>query len=150
MESLSRLRLGQSAKVTRAEDAVTVEVFDRGVRREALRVSCDAIATPIADEVESPADKRPSVTKVVAGVIVSRTQGGALSLDFPAGMLDLEGVHVVVMFDDSVSLVRGERVFYGYARHADGTVVETEGVGNGCGCERTTRPDGTVSVRRLE
>lgn len=149
MRSLSRLHLGQAARVAKT-DSVALELVEGRQRQTAIEVRCDAIEVPIAQEVEVPTDKRPANTRVVAGVTVSRTAAGAISLDFPAGVVDLEPVQVLVMFDDSVSVVRGDRVLYAFARHADGTTVETEGIGNGCGCERTTRPDGEVSVRRLK
>ncbi len=149
MKSLGNLRLGQASKVTRADDHVQIDLVQGKSTETALRVSCDAIEVPVAEAVETPREREPARTRVVAGVTVSRSAGGAISLEFPARVLDLEPVQVLVMFDDSVSVVRGDKVFYALARRADGTVVETEGIGNGCGCERVRHPDGRQEERPL-
>lgn len=150
MKSLGTLRLGQASTVTRADDHVQIDLVQGKSAETALRVSCDAIEVPVADTVETPREREPARTRVVSGVTVSRSAGGAISLEFPARVLDLQAVQVLVMFDDSVSVVRGGEVFYALARHADGTVVETEGIGNGCGCERVRHPDGRQEQRTLQ
>lgn len=126
---------------------VRLELVHGPARDVALRVTCDAIELPLADQVERPG--KGSATRVIDGITLSRTANGAVSFDFPASLLDPAVVQVLVLDDDSVSIVRGDKVYYAFATRSDGTVVETEGIGNGCGCERITAPDGKVTTMRL-
>ena len=154
--SIGKLRGSQALKVVRSGDEgqrfgpaseARLELVHGPSREVALRVTCDAIELPLADQVERPT--KGSATRVIDGITLSRTVNGAVSFDFPADLLDPGSVQVLVLDDDSVSIVRGDKVYYAFATKSDGTVVETEGVGNGCGCERTTAPDGKTTTRRL-
>lgn len=147
IKSLNKLRGSKTLKVAGNASEVRLELVHGPASDVALRVTCDAIEMPIADQVERPT--KGSATRVVDGITLSRTANGAVSFDFPADLLDPNSVQVLVLDDDSVSIVRGDKVYYAFATKSDGTVVETEGVGNGCGCERTTTPDGKVTHKRL-
>jgi len=148
IRTLGHLRGGPTLKVSKTTDAASVElVAGATVRERVLQVTCDAIEVPFADHLDRPT--KEAATRVVDGVTVSRTARGAVSLDFPADLVDREAVQLLVMDDDSVSVVRGDRVLYAFATLPDGGTVETEGVGNGCGCERTTDAAGKVTTRRL-
>lgn len=148
IRTLGHLRGGPTLKVEKTADEARVDLIAGATVREGvLRVSCDAIEVPFADHLDRPT--KEAATRVVDGVIVSRTSRGAISLDFPAGLVDREAVQLLVMDDESVSVVRGDQVLYAFATLPDGGTVETEGVGNGCGCERTTDAAGKVTTRRL-
>jgi len=147
IKSLGKLHGSKSMKVVGGDSEARLEIIHGTSRDVAIRVTCDAIEMPIADQVERPT--KGSATRVVDGITLSRTANGSVSFDFPAQLLDPSAVQMLVLDDDSISIVRGDKVYYAFATKADGTVVETEGVGNGCGCERTTTPDGTVTHRRL-
>jgi len=147
IKSLNKLRGSKSLKVTGSAQEARLELVHGVAHDIALRVTCDGIEMPLADQVERPT--KGSATRVVDGITLSRSANGAVSFDFPADLLEPSSVSVLILDDDSVSVVRGDKVYYAFATRSDGTVVETEGVGNGCGCERTTAPDGKVTHKRL-
>ena len=146
-KSLGKLQGSPSMAVVHTADEVRLELVHGKAREVAVRVTCDAIEVPLADLVERPT--KGSATRVIDGITLSRTANGAVSLDFAAGVVDAQPVAMLVLDDDSINIVRGGALYYAFATQADGTTVETEGIGNGCGCERTTDPAGKVTNRRL-
>ena len=148
IRTLGHLAGGPTMKVSKTDAEARLDLMAGPTLRETvLRVSCDTIDVPFVDHLDRPT--REAATRVIDGVTVSRTARGAVSLDFPAGLADRETLQVLVMDDDAVSVVRGDKIFYAFATLPDGSTVETEGIGNGCGCERTTDPAGKVAIRRL-
>lgn len=149
MKSLGKLQGSPTMAIARTADEVRLELVSPGgkAREVAVRVTCDAIEVPLADHVDRPT--KGSATRTIDGIVLSRTANGAVSLDFGAGIADAQPVSMLVLDDDSISIVRGDKLYYAFATQADGTTVETEGIGNGCGCERTTDPAGKVTNRRL-
>ena len=111
------------------------------------RSTCDAVALPFAEQLERPS--KDHTTRVIEGITLAKTARGAISLDIPAGMADRAALQLLVLDDQSLSLTRGDKVFYAFATLPDGTTVETEGIGNGCGCEKTTDPSGKVTRKAL-
>jgi hypothetical protein len=144
MKTLAQMMGGLELEVTSTAKQVTVANKSDLV----LTVTCDAIDIPLASRLERPS-RGPSRTLQVQAVTVSRTARGAVSLDIAAGALQREAVQVLLLDDQSVSLTRGKETLYAQATLPDGTVVVTEGRGVGCGCVKTTTPDGKTSTRPL-
>ena len=150
IRSLVKLQGSRALKVVRADGAVALELVHGSSRETVLRATCDAIEAPIADLVDRPTrDAKTAVTRVVDGIVISRSANGAVSLELPAGLADGRALSVLVLDDDSVSLALDGRVYYALQTTSDGTTIETEGIGNGCGCERKIAPDGKILERRL-
>ncbi len=147
MKSLGKLQGSPALAIVRTADEVRLELVGGKAREVAMRVTCDAIEVPLADHVDRPT--KGSATRTIDGITLSRTANGAVSLEFAAAVVDAQPVSMLVLDDDSINIVRGGKLYYAFATQADGTTVESEGIGNGCGCERTTGPDGKVTNRRL-
>lgn len=145
MKTLGQLMGGAELQVSATPETVTVG--QKG-RPPVLVATCDDVSIPLASQLERPV-RGQARTVTLGPVTVSLTARGATSLDIAAGALQREAVQVLLFDDQSVSLSRGRDVLYAYATQADGTVVETEGRGVGCGCVRTTTPDGRTSTRPL-
>lgn len=155
IDALGRVRGGSGWVVVRGHGEASLRRVPTakgpspgGLGEAALKVTCDALESPIATRVERPT-RGPARTLTDGGLVVSRTARGILSLDFEAGLADPEALHLTIADDESVSVVRGEALVYSIATLADGAVVTTEGRGFGCGCETTRAPDGQVSVKPL-
>lgn len=141
------LMLGGDALVVGEQgDATTVSQRKGG--EVVVRVTCDDIAIPLAGRVERPS-KGPARTWSEGPLTVSVTSRGAVSLEIAAGALHKDRVALLVLDDQSVSLTRGEAVLYAFATRPDGTTVETEGRGVGCGCVKTTTAEGVRTTRPL-
>lgn len=153
IRSLVKLQGSRTLAVSRKDGAVALELVHGAARETVLRATCDAIEVPIADLVDRPAQgAKLATTRVVDGIVISRSASGAVSLELPAGLVGLggrEAMSVLVLDDDSVSLALDGKVYYALQTTSDGTTIETEGIGHGCGCERAIAPDGKVSERRL-
>ena len=145
MKTLSQLLGGAELQVSSTPEAVTVG--QKG-QTPVLVATCDEVTVPLATQVERPMRGQARTVKV-GPVTVSVTARGATSLDIAAGALQREAVQVLLFDDQSMSLSRGKDILYAFATQADGTTVETEGRGVGCGCIRTTTPDGKTSTRPL-
>lgn len=145
MRTLAQLMGGAELQVSATPEAVTVG--QKG-QPPVLVATCDEVTIPLASQLERPVRGQARTMKL-GPVTVSLTARGATSLDIAAGALQREAVQVLLFDDQSVSLSRGKDVLYAFATQADGTVVETEGRGVGCGCVRTTSPDGRTSTRPL-
>lgn len=149
MKTLSQLIGGADLKVTATESTVSVMSSTAGQRPEpVLTVTCDDVQVPLASQLARPS-RGPAKTATLGPVTVSRTARGAVSLDIAAGALQREAVQVLLLDDQSVSLTRGKDTLYSLATRPDGTVVEVEGRGVGCGCTKTTTPDGKTTTRPL-
>jgi hypothetical protein len=147
MRALSHHRGGTTFDV-RHKPNERAEVRDRKSGEVVLEVTCDTIEVPIAERVERPTKGAPK-TLTHGPLTLSRTARGAVSVDFAPGSLHRDAVSFLLFDDQSVTLSRGDTVLHASTLRPDGTVVEVEGRGVGCGCERTTTPDGKVSVRPL-
>lgn len=145
MKTLSQLLGGAELQVSSTPEAVTVG--QKG-QTPVLVATCDEVTVPLATQVERPMRGQARTVKL-GPVTVSVTARGATSLDIAAGALQREAVQVLLFDDQSMSLSRGKDILYAFATQADGTTVETEGRGVGCGCIRTTTPDGKTSTRPL-
>lgn len=145
MKTLAQLIGGAELQVSATPEATTVA--QKG-QPPVLVVTCDDVQIPLAQSLERPS-RGPSRTMRLGPVTVSVTARGATSLDIAAGALQRDAVQVLVLDDQSLSLTRGKDTLYAFATQQDGTVVETEGRGVGCGCVRTTTPDGKTSTRPL-
>lgn len=159
MKTLSQFIGGAELEVTSSQTEVVVaRVATASKKGETLqpalavvpvmKVTCDTIDIPLANDVERPT-RGPSRTVQISSVTVSKTARGAVSLDIAAGALQREAVQVLLLDDQSMSLTRGKDVLYAISTRPDGTVVETEGRGVGCGCVRTTTSEGQTSTRPL-
>ena len=128
-----------------------------------LEARCDGLEVPFAPSREgraaaahAPADKgdgaarvRPAVAND-AVVTLARTGRDAVSLDVAAGGLGRAAVHVLTFDDGSFSVADGRgKAVYAARVGSDGALVVTEAAAVGCGCERTTTPEGRVSERKL-
>lgn len=138
-----RITVKRGAEHTRWLDARSGEAL--------LEARCDGLEVPFARVVkgDGPARVRPEVASD-AVVTLARTGRDAVSLDIAAGGLGRAAVHVLTFDDGAFSVAdgRGKAV---YAAHVggDGTLIVTETAAVGCGCERTTTPEGRVSERKL-
>lgn len=143
VSAVAKLPGSKELRVTKGPTQVTLT--DVATQRVVLEATCDGLKIPMAEGLAK--DK-----KVVRDerYTVSVTTRGAVSLSIAAGLASLDGIEVVSFDDDSMNLTdsRG-RLWYSLVTHADGTLVETEGGHNGCGCERTTSPAGQQVTRRL-
>jgi hypothetical protein len=147
MRALSHHRGGAAFEV-RHTPATRAEVRDRKTGEVVLEVTCDEIQAPIAERVIRPT-RGPAETLNHGPLTLSRTSRGATSLDFAPGALHRDGLSFLLLDDQSFSLTRGDLVLSAQSTRPDGALVEVEGRGVGCGCERTTTPDGKVSTRPL-
>jgi hypothetical protein len=147
LRSLGRLRGGAAVHVVKGQGEVALELVRGSARETLLRASCERIEVPFAERLERPS--KQARTEVAGGIVLARTASGAISLDIARGLADREELHLLVLDDDSLSIVRGDKVFYAFATLPDGSTVESEGIGNGCGCERTTDANGKVTTRPL-
>lgn len=114
-----------------------------------LEVSCNDIK--VGREVlpsKPEAGKRAQVNAFEWGV-VSRTASEGVSIDFNAGSLHRKAVSFLLLDDGSHTLTREEEMLYSISTEVDGALVVREGWGLGCGCERRTSVDGTISTRAL-
>lgn len=145
MKTLSQQLGGKSLGVKSTDDAVVVH--DLKSSDELLRVTCDEVSVPFAEKTLRPL-RGPATTKTVGPVTLSVTSRGAVSLDIAPGALHREGLQLLLLDDQSVSLTRGKDVLYAIATRPDGSTVETEGRGVGCGCVKTTL-DGKTTTRPL-
>jgi hypothetical protein len=146
MKTLSVHVGGTSLAVHSAKGVVSVA--DRATGETLLRVTCDEVLVPAAATVERPT-RGAARTRTIGPATVSMTARGAISLDIEAGALHREPMSLTLLDDQSVTLTRGDAVLYALATRTDGTVVETEGKGFGCGCVKTTGPEGRTSTRPL-
>lgn len=146
MQTLST-HLGGASLAVHSKKGV-VSVADRASGEAVLRVTCDEVEVPVAAKVERPM-RGAARTRTLGPLTVSLTSRGAISLDIEAGALHREPMSLTLLDDQSVTLTRGEAILYALVTRPDGSVVETEGRGFGCGCERTTAPDGRTSSRPL-
>jgi len=145
MKTLAQLIGGTELQVSATAEAVSVA---KKGESPVLTVTCDEVEIPLAKKLERPV-RGQAKTTTLGPVTVSLTARGATSLDIAAGALQRDAVQVLLLDDQSISLTRGKDVLYAFATQADGTVVETEGRGVGCGCVRTTTPDGKTNTRPL-
>lgn len=149
MKTLSQQLGGKSLGVKTTDEAVVVH--DLKTNDQLLRVTCDEVSVPFAEKTvrprHSPAST-PATTKTIGPVTLSVTARGAVSLDIAPGALHREGLQLLLLDDQSVSLTRGEDVLYAFATRPDGSTVETEGRGVGCGCVKTTL-NGKTTTRPL-
>lgn len=148
MKTLAQLMGGAELQVSATAEVVEIRQHGQKGQPPVLVATCDDVTIPLASQLERPV-RGQARTVTLGPVTVSLTARGATSLDIAAGALQREAVQVLLFDDQSVSLSRGRDVLYAYATQADGTVVETEGRGVGCGCVRTTTPDGRTSTRPL-
>jgi len=146
--AVARLPGSASLRVVRA--AHKVELVDVASRRVVLEATCEGVRVPLPEALRRPARVAPSVTRVDGPYTVSVTARGATSLSIAAGVAAPDAIEIVSFDDDSVTIADGrDRTWYSVALRPDGTRVEVEGAHVGCGCERTTHPDGRRSERRL-
>jgi len=145
MKTLSQQLGGHSLGVKTTDEAVAVH--DLKTSESLLRVTCDEVSVPFVERTLRPS-RGPASTKTVGSVTVSVTARGAVSLDIAPGALHREGLQLLLLDDQSVSLTRGKDLLYAFATRPDGSTVETEGRGVGCGCMKTT-VDGKTTTRPL-
>ncbi len=138
-----RIMVERGAELTRWRDARSGEVL--------LEARCDGLEVPFArvTKGDGPARVRPEVAGD-AVVTLARTGRDAVSLDIAAGGLGRVAVHVLTFDDGSFSVAdsRG-KALYTARVGSEGALVVTETAAVGCGCERTTTPEGRVSERKL-
>ena len=149
VQALGKVPGGRSLQVVRGQDRVSW--VDRGSMKLVLEADCAGVHVSLADGLVRPTvTKAPAVTKTEGPYTVSLTARGATSLSIAEGAAAPEAIDVALFDDDSVSVTDGRgRTWYSRVHRADGARVEIEGKHVGCGCERTTTPDGHVVEKAL-
>ncbi|MFO0746745.1 MAG: hypothetical protein U1F43_13900 [Myxococcota bacterium] len=145
---LARLPGSAALKVERAVHVT--RLVDVATKKVVLEATCHGVSIPASEGLEAAQPDKRAATRTDGRYTVSRSARGALSLGIAAGLAANDAIEVLAFDDDSVSLTDGRgRVWYSAVTKADGTLVEVEGAHVGCGCERTTAPDGKVPLRKL-
>ncbi len=155
LKSLSALRGSAALGVERKNGRLTVS--DAHNAQPLFVASCGRIDKHgLAVDVERPDRSTPARTFVrrdARGSSVythSVTARGARATVISAGYLLKPEVHLTTFDNDDFHIADGSgALIHSVTTKSDGTLVERQGSSYGCGCERTTRPDGRTDTRPL-
>lgn len=155
IQNLRGLRSSAAIKVRRTANELVV--LDVVTQKAIFTANCKTV-TQHGDTAEAPrpAERRPASTKVrrdAAGTLVythSVTARGARATVFSKGRVFGKALHLTSFDNDDFHIADGEgALIHSVTTKSDGTLVEREGKGYGCGCERVTNPDGKTETRPL-